>query len=716
MKAYRKLISQVVLASAVEDERLYNFLRKCWARGLEEENYRNRKELVEIWEIVKESSQQVGKVVEMMMSIVEVLLGRREELEVREDRQELLYKLLEKWSKQGETTKEMLESMSGLSREEKISTKAMRIMCEMLFTESPIEENVLEEIEEVTEKEEEVVESEVMRSILTLPNWRWIIERLMRGKNGREGRKVEEEPSVESTMEEEQSDDGRGYMMGEEEQSDDGRVVMMEEEEQNDRSEDTMAEEVGRENRTTMTEEEVGRENRIQVEESMNEGEVGGDSRTEVMMEGEEESSGTMEEGIQLVEAYPHEIDIESIKSILKERVRGKEEAEEYVQKWRIMKEKYENITKLWKMEATMLDMMRLTEEWNEKDVSGYLRAIGGLCNKMNDREQRTYFGSKETFERIKRIIDRHQRYVRDDEENRRREEGDNERREIREEELEEILKTRYRQRRTGSKGEMKDSTEKAGWKAFAWSVRQTWGRLKREIPECNRLWEVQRVVDYIMTNRKKERSWNAKSSNTYLSHVSSLFGLLTQAEQEKYFGSVETYEDCMMRVQEASHVTKEIQNEVYEEQELTEEEREQWIEWEELVSRVKRYISKNPPPDGITNDQQYRLVRRLFIGHIMIEHPPRRLEIFKIKTRKESEGDNYMEEERIVLNDYKTQTVYGQYKMGLSEESKGLLKKLIKRQEERNAQYALGGNGETSGTTVMKEAFETMCGKTIKL
>jgi hypothetical protein len=209
---------------------------------------------------------------------------------------------------------------------------------------------------------------------------------------------------------------------------------------------------------------------------------------------------------------------------------------------------------------------------------------------------------------------------------------------------------------------------------------------------------------------KDKRPSLSESSVNTYNSTLTPLYKRIwiedTEINPEKFATNVEKvlefsknvppkYRRTVMaalvvitndqRYREQMFKDKEVSEKKLQEQTKTEDQKENWIEtddihsiWEQLKKNaLSTYKKKEFNPTDLQEIQKYVLVS--LMGGIYI--PPRRAKDyfdFKVKNI-DKEKDNYIDKNELVFNSFKTSKTYGQQRVSIPKELKSVLTKWIK-------------------------------------
>ena len=297
----------------------------------------------------------------------------------------------------------------------------------------------------------------------------------------------------------------------------------------------------------------------------------------------------------------------------------------------------------------------------------------------------------------------------------------------ITQEELDDILRERYKLGRSHKPGkdgkdnfgkELKKSTTHPGWTDAARQTRDTWVRLKKEIPEAYCLWNLGDTIKKLVLKYNQKGQSNSSASTIYKNISVFLNSDLTGGEKRKYFGSIQTYNDCVLILKTAWKGVKEALADAVKNAEYSEKEH-SVPAWPVLLDRAQKYIDQTAAPLRIETAEHAKLVRRLYGLRVSItEHPPRRREIFKVTplrlTRLDPSNEeyvnpgkcNYVDESGVLrLNVYKTADTYLEYALQLSPEAHGLIL-LLEDFAERENQKTLFGN-ESNLTNLLYDIYE---------
>jgi hypothetical protein len=138
-------------------------------------------------------------------------------------------------------------------------------------------------------------------------------------------------------------------------------------------------------------------------------------------------------------------------------------------------------------------------------------------------------------------------------------------------------------------------------------------------------------------------------------------------------------------------------------------------INWELVEECTDKYLNDNMfEKNVIETEEEWDRVRKLVIVRLYIkDHPPRRLELLNLLVNFEK-GKNYIEEGSnvIILEDYKTSKMYGEYDLQVQEETKLLLNLLIEYGRRTNMKYLLQEHDSINKTELMQMIFKEVTGK----
>jgi hypothetical protein len=243
----------------------------------------------------------------------------------------------------------------------------------------------------------------------------------------------------------------------------------------------------------------------------------------------------------------------------------------------------------------------------------------------------------------------------------------------LRIEHVEKIMKERVK---TGKSGPLADDTKNEGWKV---SARQYFKHISQYTDEgILSMTKLPNVIETIVeTKSKKKDGSHNNSAETHISAFKSLLKHMSEEEKREYFTSKAKYEDLVHLMAEKGLVLAEKRNKVYDEQLLTEQEKQKMAivgEWEDIENAAKIYVNNHGVPETINTLEEQDLVENLaLIMLYILEHPPRRLEFLTL-SRVQGPLKNFIKEKQIFLNVYKTSKVYGQYFLSISDYTQSLL------------------------------------------
>lgn len=281
------------------------------------------------------------------------------------------------------------------------------------------------------------------------------------------------------------------------------------------------------------------------------------------------------------------------------------------------------------------------------------------------------------------------------------------------------ILKERYRYNKRHE--EMKDGMD--GWKKGALQYAKDLENWFLKHPEFGDFTKVEDTVEILRTESLKgQTEWNVNSCTKYISALNTLIELLTEDEKLQYFGSMKRFSESLDCIKKAQAELKKHREDLREYQEFTDDEKAvvDGLTWSKLEKIVEEHLRKQRPPEVIETELQYVFVRRLAIISLLMDHPPRRLEVLNVRLDSEGcrndKGANYYEDGKIVLNDYKISDRYKQYVIGISERTSHYfeLLKAYSKSLDRNYIFGTDRQVKTDGFTskLMKNAFSLTCGK----
>ncbi|KAI9008012.1 hypothetical protein BC832DRAFT_591262 [Gaertneriomyces semiglobifer] len=230
-------------------------------------------------------------------------------------------------------------------------------------------------------------------------------------------------------------------------------------------------------------------------------------------------------------------------------------------------------------------------------------------------------------------------------------------------------------------------------------------------------------MIETTLTTTALGKTPESSTAQKKLAHILTLFGLFTIPEKIRFFGSIGCYEEQHALVQEWFYICKEKVKARDAFQELTDAEKAQWIEWSDLLSQSEKFIQEIPISEITDDDDSYTLARTLFLLYVyVIDHPPRRLEVFDLMTddslKIEIEYDNNANPPKpvkMIYKVYKTSDVYGDYHFDLSDDASRLLAMLVKWQRQHGKKFILGNtDGDIDKTRVLQDSFNAVCGKSL--
>jgi hypothetical protein len=293
--------------------------------------------------------------------------------------------------------------------------------------------------------------------------------------------------------------------------------------------------------------------------------------------------------------------------------------------------------------------------------------------------------------------------------------------------ELDDILRERYRWGRSHKKGkdgedmfgkELKKSKAHPGWTDAARQTRDTWVRLEEELPGTYCLWKLGDTIGKLVVKFNQKGQSKSSASTVYKNISVFLNSNLTDVEKRKYFGSIQTFEDCLLILKTAWKGVNEALADAVKNSEYSEKER-GVPAWPVICDMAQNYINGTAAPLRIETAEHLKLVRRLYGLRVTItEHVPRRREVFKVTPLRLTRLDpshedyvnprecNYVDESGVLrLNVYKTADLYREYAMQLSPAAHGLVL-LLEDYAERENQKTLFGN-ENNLSNLLYDIYE---------
>ncbi|RYZ55821.1 MAG: hypothetical protein EOP49_01995, partial [Sphingobacteriales bacterium] len=161
--------------------------------------------------------------------------------------------------------------------------------------------------------------------------------------------------------------------------------------------------------------------------------------------------------------------------------------------------------------------------------------------------------------------------------------------------------------------------------------------------------------------------------------YIHTFLKCLTAEETVQYFGI--SQEEAIARVLESGEDLRyEVAN-IALEQEMTDNEAQEWINWEDLLAIGNKWEAENKL--DCTSDLLDVILYRLYT----YDHPPRRLEYLRLRKEEEKitelttaqsstvrKKGNYLIDRLVVLNVYKTASIYGSYQFKLSDRTSELV------------------------------------------
>jgi hypothetical protein len=442
---------------------------------------------------------------------------------------------------------------------------------------------------------------------------------------------------------------------------------------------------------------------------------------------------------------------------------------------WRILIEEWPGVKELWKLDdnvATIIAELRARTA-SKQTIASHLKHISTFLTSLQAKEHVWFFGSSEDFERCRAAAKRAEDVVGLDDggaadmdvdggeneesgqvvadaqelpqpadiegarggEGASSEEGEGIQQQpvpITQEEVDDILRERYRWNRTHKKGKdgkdqfgaelVTEAAGQPGWKDAAWQTRNTLRRHQKEMPGFFELWNLGNTIGELVVRSNGKGKSNHSADTTY-KHISAFLNSnLTEEEKLRYFGSPETYEDCVTILKTAWKGVKQALRDTVKNAEYTSREREV-PSWRMLKKLAADYINNNAAPLKIETVEQAKLVRRLYGLRVTItEHVPRRREVFKVTPRRLVELDagdphyvdpatcNYVDGSGVLrLNVYKTSSVYGEYALQLSPAAWSLIALLEDYAERENLDSLFGSVNNLSN--VLYDIYEPALG-----
>ena len=206
-------------------------------------------------------------------------------------------------------------------------------------------------------------------------------------------------------------------------------------------------------------------------------------------------------------------------------------------------------------------------------------------------------------------------------------------------------------------------------------------------------------------------------TASARLSSLSILLKHLTENEVRVYVGSQQKYDELKNFINKQHALISEMKEIDEDFQQLSDKEKSILGDtvWEDIRTKVIAYLHTHRGVDEITNKEHLRLMIRLSILRTyIIDHSPRRLEILSLKWTNIKDNENYYKEGIITLNDYKTVSRHGQYRIGVSEETQQLMEVIRKYREKEGVDYIFGSEQQVKSdsyrTGTLNEAFEASC------
>jgi hypothetical protein len=229
-------------------------------------------------------------------------------------------------------------------------------------------------------------------------------------------------------------------------------------------------------------------------------------------------------------------------------------------------------------------------------------------------------------------------------------------------------------------------------------------------------LWKVNELLLELMLPSEE---WKVNTASSNISSIGILLRILNDTEKKKYIGSEKRWKKLLILVEEQHNLIMEIKKTNQDFQQMSEIEKAilGTLVWNDLVKSVENYLGKFLGVSKIENEEQLKHMLNLIILRLYtIDHPPRRLELIRLRWRNyENESNNY-KDGKIELQNYKTERTHGEYAFRVSSETRELISVVIAYREREGNDYIFGSKNEVElpvyRTGLLNRAFEIGCGK----
>jgi len=223
-------------------------------------------------------------------------------------------------------------------------------------------------------------------------------------------------------------------------------------------------------------------------------------------------------------------------------------------------------------------------------------------------------------------------------------------------------------------------------------------------------------IVSYPAIEGRKRSAYTCLDK---LGYIHTFLKCLTAEETVQYFGI--SQEEAIAKVLESGEDLRyEVAN-IALEQEMTDNEAQEWINWEDLLAIGNKWEAENKL--DCTSDILDVILYRLYT----YDHPPRRLEYLRLRKEEEKitelttaqsstvrKKGNYLIDRLVVLNVYKTASIYGSYQFKLSNRTSELV--ALAMNDNSDSPYLFGTvsqvEKESWASAKLQEVFHRICGK----
>lgn len=232
-------------------------------------------------------------------------------------------------------------------------------------------------------------------------------------------------------------------------------------------------------------------------------------------------------------------------------------------------------------------------------------------------------------------------------------------------------------------------------------------------------LLNVRETLQWALETPRGKHGVRLESNKDYVHAYGILLRNMKEDEIVEYVGTPEKFEDVVATQKEFDYILKERRNEQVREQKLSDREITmlRGLKWPDVETKSREYIQKqNEKRLSKSHVDTVKELRMLAIAMLYGsgEHPPRRLEVLRIRRGTYTDTGNYYEGQEIVLNDYKTSDVYGQYRMPISNEIRGVLDLLADSSGESGEQFIFGKAEQVDKEENEKEKENGHCSKLV--